>query len=336
MKIAIVTGATGQDGSYMCEFLLEKGYEVRCPIRRTVCSLKNSNVKNILNKIKIYECDMIDQSSMFKLFEGDGLFEIYNLAAQSQVGTSFNCPKATFEINTMGTLNILDTILKLNIIDRVRFYQASTSEMFGKVQIVPQNETTPFYPRSPYGVSKLSAHWIMKNYRESYNMFACSGILFNHESPRRGDYFITQKIVKGMSDVFDGKQDTLYLGNIDARRDWGHAKDYVEAMWLILQQDEPNDYVVATGKQCSVREFIEKVGKQLDIHIIWEGTGLDEIGKCKKTGKVYVKISKQFYRPCEVDTLIGDSSKIEKIGWKPKYNIDTLVMDMLNNYREKS
>ena len=336
MKVAIVTGSTGQDGSYLCELLIEKGYEVRCPIRRTVKGLDNSNISHIIEKIKIYECDITDQTSMFKLFEGPGPFEVYNLAAQSQVGTSFNCPRTTFEINTIGTLNMLDTILALNIKDRVKFYQASTSEMFGKVQTVPQNDETPFYPRSPYGVSKLSAHWITKNYRESYNMFACSGILFNHESPRRGDYFITQKVVKGISYVFDGKQDVLYLGNIDARRDWGHAKDYVKAMWLMLQQHRPDDYVVASGTQYSVREFIEKVGKQLDINIVWEGSGVNEVGKCNKTGKIYVKISEEFYRPCEVDTLVGDSTKIKNLGWIPEYNIDDLISDMLNNHRQNS
>lgn len=325
-KVAIVTGATGQDGSYLVELLLEKGYEVRCAVRRSTYPLKCSNISKLTDKIKIYDCDLADQSSMFRLFEGDlGNVEVYNLAAQSQVGTSFNCPKSTFDINTMGTINLLETIRQLGLVDRCKFYQASTSEMFGKVQEVPQTEMTPFYPRSPYGVSKLAAHWIVKNYRESYGLFACSGILFNHESPRRGEYFVTQKLVKGIRDVARGALPYLEIGNPDASRDWGHAKDYVRAMWMMLQQTKPDDYVVSTGEQHSIRQFAQLVAKKYGMTLEWDAEGAFDAKTCKRI----LQISQKYFRPCEVDTLMGDPSKIRSIGWTPEYTFEDLVDDMV-------
>jgi GDPmannose 4,6-dehydratase len=325
--IGVVTGATGQDGSYLIELLLQKGYEVRCAVRRSTYPMKYSNIAHLTEQVKIYDCDLTDQSSLFRLFEGDGPFEVYNLAAQSQVGTSFNCPQTTFEINTIGTLNLLECIRQLGIHDRCKFYQASTSEMFGKVQEVPQTETTSFYPRSPYGVAKLAAHWIVKNYRETYGLFACSGILFNHESPRRGDYFVTQKIVKGIRDVIDGKIEVLEIGNPDAKRDWGHAKDYVKAMWLMLQQEKPDDYVVATGVEHSIKELANIVAKNNNIELVWDDQGAIN----SATGSRVLKISPKFFRPCEVDQLLGDSTKVRSIGWKPEFTFETLIEDMVLN-----
>lgn len=325
--IGIITGATGQDGSYLIELLLEKGYEVRCAVRRTTYPMKFSNISHLTNQVKIYDCDLTDQSSLFRLFDGDGPFEVYNLAAQSQVGTSFNCPQTTMEINTIGTLNLLECIRQLGIQDRCKFYQASTSEMFGKVQEVPQSEKTPLYPMSPYGVSKLAAHWLVKNYRETYNLFACSGILFNHESPRRGDYFVTQKIVKGIKDVVDGKIEVLEIGNPDAKRDWGHAKDYVKAMWLMLQQEQPDDYVVATGVEHSIRDLANIVAKKNGIELSWDDQGAIN----SATGSRVLKISPKFFRPCEVDQLLGDSTKVRSIGWKPEFTFETLIEDMVLN-----
>jgi GDPmannose 4,6-dehydratase len=325
--IGVITGATGQDGSYLIELLLEKGYEVRCAVRRSTYPMKYSNIAHLTHQVKIYDCDLTDQSSLFRLFEGDGPFEVYNLAAQSQVGTSFNCPQTTFEINTIGTLNLLECIRQLGIHDRCRFYQASTSEMFGKVQEVPQTERTPLYPRSPYGVSKLAAHWLVKNYRETYGLFACSGILFNHESPRRGDYFVTQKIVKGIKDVVDGTIEVLEIGNPDAKRDWGHAKDYVKAMWLMLQQEQPDDYVVATGVEHSIRDLANIVAKKNGIELSWDDQGAIN----SATGSRVLKISPKFFRPCEVDQLLGDSTKVRSIGWEPEFTFETLIEDMVLN-----
>ena len=325
--IGVITGTTGQDGSYLIELLLEKGYEVRCAVRRSTYPMKYSNIAHLTEQVKIYDCDLTDQSSLFRLFEGDGPFEVYNLAAQSQVGTSFNCPQTTFEINTIGTLNLLECIRQLGIHDRCKFYQASTSEMFGKVQEVPQTENTPLYPRSPYGVSKVAAHWIVKNYRETYGFFACSGILFNHESPRRGDYFVTQKIVKGIKDVVDGKIEVLEIGNPDAKRDWGHAKDYVKAMWLMLQQEQPDDYVVATGVEHSIRDLANIVAKKNGIVLSWDNDGAIN----SATSDRVLKISPKFFRPCEVDQLLGDSTKVRSIGWKPEFTFETLIEDMVLN-----
>ena len=334
-KCAVVTGATGQDGSYLVELLLEKNYTVVGIVRRTTYDIKKSNLTTeSLNhpKLKIFDGDLTDQASLVKVFNFCKDFEtieVYNLAAQSHVGVSFKCPVSTSEINYTGTLNLLETIKQLDLIPKVKFYQASTSEMFGKVQEVPQSEKTPFYPRSPYGVSKVAAHWIVKNYRESYDLFACCGILFNHESPRRGDNFVTQKVVKGIHNVLNNKQPVLEVGNLDAKRDWGHAKDYVRAMWLMLQQETPDDYVVGTGKQHSVREFIEKVLLCYDIQIGWEGEGVNEVGKETVTGQVIIKVSEEFYRPCEVETLIANPTKILSIGWKPRYTFEDLVGDMI-------
>ena len=329
--IAIITGATGQDGSYLIELLLEKGYtDIRCAVRRTTYSIHKSNIKHLLDKVKIYDADLTDQSSLFHIFENiHEPFEVYNLAAQSQVGTSFTCPVSTFEINSVGTLNLLETIRKMNIVKFCKFYQASTSEMFGKVQEVPQTEKTAFYPRSPYGVSKMAAHWLVKNYRETYGLFACSGILFNHESPRRGEYFVTQKIVKGFQNVLDGNLDVLEVGNIESKRDWGHAKDYVRAMWMMLQQPHPGDYIVSSGELYSVKDFIEEVAKHHNVELVWNSNHR-EARDCK-TGKLIVKVSEKFYRPCEVDILLGNPEKIRSIGWKQEYSFEKLVKDMVNS-----
>ena len=302
--VAIITGATGQDGSYLSELLLEKGYDVFCMIRRSTYPIQSSNLTSLTlenPKLRLFDADITDQSSVMRVFNEAKNFdtiEVYNLAAQSHVAVSFECPTLTVDVNIVGTLNLLESIRQNNLFSKVRFYQASTSEMFGKVQEVPQTEKTPFYPRSPYGVSKVAAHWMVVNYRETYGLFACCGILFNHESPRRGANFVTQKIVKSLS----GPKPRLYIGNIDARRDWGHAQDYVKAMWLMLQQETPDDFVVSTGEQHSVREFIEKVCKIRGINITWTGCGLDEIG-LDQHGNVIVSVSEKFYRPCQLHTV---------------------------------
>ena len=327
--VAILTGATGQDGSYLSELLLEKGYTVFCMVRRSTYPIQSSNLTTLTlenPKLRLFDADLTDQSSVMRVFQDADTFdviEVYNLAAQSHVATSFECPKLTMETNVVGTLNLLEAIRQSGLLQKVRFYQASTSEMFGKVREVPQTERTQFYPRSPYGVSKVAAHWLVINYRESYGLFACCGILFNHESPRRGANFVTQKIVKALS----GPNPRLHIGNLDARRDWGHAKDYVRAMWLMLQQGEPGDFVVSTGEQHSVREFVERVCEIRGISLTWRGSGLDEIG-VDQHGTTIVSVSEQFYRPCEVDTLLGDCSKIQSIGWKREYSFDDLVKNM--------
>ena len=330
--VSIITGVTGQDGSYLSEFLLARGYTVFGVVRRSTYPLHSSNltIRTIEDSnFRVVTADLTDQPSLVKVFEAAakctvGTIEVYNLAAQSHVGVSFDCPVSTVEMNTIGCLNILETIRQLGLVKRVRMYQASTSEMFGKVQEVPQTESTPFYPRSPYGVAKLAAHWMVKNYRDSYGMYACSGILFNHESPRRGIHFVTQKIVKSLG----GPTRYVELGNLDAKRDWGHAKDYIQAMWLMLQQAEPDDYVVATGQQHSVREFVELVAKTRGFSITWTGTGADEIGTDSVTNEVLVRVNPEFYRPCEVETLIGDSSRIQALGWVQKYSFEDLVKNM--------
>ena len=330
MSCAIVTGVTGQDGSYLTEVLLEKGYTVFGIVRRSTYPIQNSNLSNVVlsdPKFKLCTADLTDQPSLAKVLEAARDFkriEVYNLAAQSHVGVSFECPVSTVEINTIGTLNILEVIRQSGFTEKIRMYQASTSEMFGKVQEVPQVESTPFYPRSPYGVAKLAAHWLVKNYRESYGLFACSGILFNHESPRRGAHFVTQKIARALS----GPEPYVELGNLDAKRDWGHARDYVQAMWLMLQQSEPEDYVVATGTQHSVREFVELVAAERGFSIIWEGTGEGVVGVRADTGRVVVRVNTGFYRPCEVETLIGDASKIRALGWTQEFTFEGLVKNM--------
>ena len=320
MRAAIVTGAAGQDGHYLCELLLEKGYDVKCLVRRP-WSMKH---------VQVYQGDVLDQPIIHKMIqdcEGYERVEVYNLAAQSHVHASFNCPKHTFETNAVGVLNILECVRQCKEPQKYRMYQASTSEMFGKVQETPQRETTPFYPRSVYGVSKMAAHWLVKNYREAYGLYACSGILFNHESPRRGVDFVTKKITEGLKAVLRGDQEFIELGNLDAQRDWGHAKDYVEAMWLMLQQDEADEYVVATGETHSVRHFVEMCLKELGKSITWRGTAEEEVGLVDE--RVIVKVSPKFYRPCEVDAVVGDATKIKSIGWKQRYDIIDLIRDML-------
>jgi GDPmannose 4,6-dehydratase len=331
-KAAIITGATGQDGSYLCELLLEKGYDVKCLVRRSTYDIESGNLKSILHRIQLYEGDILDQPVVHKIIHDCGGYErveIYNLAAQSHVHTSFRCPSYTFETNTTGILNILESVRQSSDPSKYRVYQASTSEMFGKVRETPQTEETPFYPRSVYGVSKLAAHWLVKNYRESYGLFACSGILFNHESPRRGADFVTKKITDGVKQIVKGERDFLELGNLNAARDWGHAKDYVEAMWLMLQQEEADEYVVATGETHSVRQFVEMCFKEVGKEVTWESEAENEVGLVD--GKVVIKVSPKFYRPCEVDALIGNASKIKSIGWVQKNTVHDLIRDMMSS-----
>ena len=328
MKVALITGITGQDGSYLAELLLETGYEVHGIVRRS--SLINTHrIDPIYNDINLHYGDMTDAGSIIHIIQKVKPDEIYNLAAQSHVKVSFELPEYTGTVDGLGTLRILEAIRILEMENDVRIYQASTSELYGKVQEVPQTETTPFYPRSPYGVAKLYGYWIIKNYREAYGLHASSGILFNHESPRRGETFVTRKITQGLSRISVGVQDVLYLGNLDAKRDWGHAKDYVEAMWLMLQQDEPDDYVIATGEQHSVREFVELAAPLFGLDIEWVGEGLDEKGVDKITGRSIIEVSEKYFRPTEVDSLLGDATKAkEKLGWEPKTTFKQLVEDM--------
>ena len=333
-KSALITGITGQDGSYLAELLLEKGYDVYGIMRRK--SVVNyGNVKHIKDKIKFIYADMTDIISLINAMKISKADEVYNLAAQSFVATSWEQPLATAKIDAIGVTNMLEAIRTVK--PSCRFYQASTSEMFGLVQEIPQKETTPFYPRSPYGVAKLYGHWITKNYRESYNMFACSGILFNHESERRGKEFVTRKITDAVAKIKLGKQEYLELGNMDSKRDWGHSKDYVKAMWLMLQQDTPDDYVIATNETRSVREFVEVAFKCVDIDIKWQGKGTDEVGINDETGDIIVRINPKFYRPAEVDILLGDPSKAEKkLFWKREISFEDLVDRMVKNDLELS
>ena len=329
MKRALITGVNGQDGSYLAELLLEKGYKVYGLMRRK-SSVDYGNVEHIKDKIEFIYADMADVVSLTNAMRISQADEVYNLAAQSFVGTSWEQPVATAEIDGIGALNMLEAIRMIK--PNAKFYQASTSEMYGLVQAIPQNEDTPFYPRSPYGVAKLYGHWITKNYRESYDMYACSGILFNHESERRGKEFVTRKITDAVARIKLGVQDVLELGNLDAKRDWGHAKDYVRAMWLMLQQDEADDYVIATNETRTVREFVERAFMYVGIEIIWEGSEVNEIGKDKATGKTVVKINPDFFRPAEVDILIGDPNKAEtKLGWKREIPFVELVERMIKN-----
>jgi GDPmannose 4,6-dehydratase len=330
MKTALITGITGQDGSYLAELLIEKGYMVHGIVRRS--SLINTHrIDHIFDhpQMKLHYGDLTDAGNLIHVIQKCKPDEIYNLAAQSHVKVSFELPEYTGNVDGLGTLRILEAVRILEMEDKVRIYQASTSELYGLVQEVPQKETTPFYPRSPYGVAKLYAYWITKNYRESYGMYACTGILFNHESPRRGETFVTRKITRGLSKISCGLQDILYLGNLNAKRDWGHAKDYAEAMWLMLQQDSPDDYVIATGQQYSVREFVEKSASYFGMDIEWQGEGLDEIGIDKNTGRVVIKVDDKYFRPAEVESLLGDATKAkEQLGWEPKISFDELVEDM--------
>ena len=328
MKVALITGITGQDGSYLAELLLEKGYQVHGIVRRA--SLINTHrIDHIYDSITLHYGDLSDSTNLVRIIQKVQPDEIYNLGAQSHVKVSFEMPEYTADVDGVGTLRILEAVRLLGMEDRVRIYQASTSELYGLVQETPQKETTPFYPRSPYGVAKLYGYWITKNYREAYGMYACTGILFNHESPRRGETFVTRKITQALSKISVGLQDVLELGNLNAKRDWGHAKDFVEAMWLMLQQDEPEDYVIATGKQYSVREFVEEAAPYFGMQITWRGEGLDEIGYDIFSGKEVIRVNPKYFRPAEVETLLGDATKAkEKLGWEPKISFKELVEDM--------
>ena len=328
MKVALITGITGQDGSYLAELLLEKGYQVHGIVRRS--SLINTDrIDHIYDSITLHYGDLTDSTNLVRIIQKVKPDEIYNLGAQSHVKVSFEMPEYTADVDGMGTLRVLEAVRLLGMEDHVRIYQASTSELYGLVQETPQRETTPFYPRSPYGVAKLYGYWIVKNYREAYGMYACTGILFNHESPRRGETFVTRKITRGLKAISEGKQKVLYLGNLDALRDWGHARDYVEAMWLMLQQETPDDYVIATGKQYSVRQFVEKSARYFGYDIEWYGKGEDEIGIDKKTKKTIVAVNSKYFRPAEVETLLGDPTKAKnELGWEPKTTFEKLIEEM--------
>ena len=331
MKVALITGITGQDGSYLAELLLEKGYQVHGIVRRS--SLINTDrIDHIYSKLKLHYGDLSDATNLIRIVREVQPDEIYNLGAQSHVKVSFEMPEFTGQVDGLGTLRILEAVRLLGLENKTKIYQASTSELYGLVQEIPQKETTPFYPRSPYGVAKIYGYWIVKNYRESYGMHASSGILFNHESPRRGETFVTRKIVLGLSNIQKGNQDCLYLGNLNAKRDWGHAKDFVEAMWLMLQQDEPEDFVIATGVQYSVKDFVEAAASYFGMKIVWMGEGLNEYGYDLNTKKTVIKVDPKYFRPAEVETLLGDASKAkEKLGWEPKISFKELVEDMCIN-----
>ena len=347
MKKALITGITGQDGSYLAEFLLEKGYEVH-GVKRKSSSLNTQRIDHIYDdphnlnpKMILHYGDLTDSLNITKLISMIEPDEIYNLAAQSHVAVSFDTPEYTANVDALGTLRILEAIRFLNLIDRTKLYQASTSELYGLVQETPQNEETPFYPRSPYGVAKLYAYWIIKNYREAYGIFACNGILFNHESSRRGETFVTRKITRGLSNIYHGKEKCLYLGNLDSKRDWGHAKDFVRMQWMMLQQDEPEDYVIATGEQYSIRDFLSMSAQQIGLEIEFEGNGLSEVCKVvsidKKDinsnispGDIIARVDEKYFRPSEVESLLGDASKAkEKLGWAPSISIEELCSEMM-------
>jgi GDPmannose 4,6-dehydratase len=334
MKKALITGVTGQDGSYLAEFLLNKGYEVH-GIKRRTSLINTSRIDHLFQdkhepnlKFILHHGDLTDSTSLIRIIQEVQPDEIYNLAAQSHVKVSFEEPEYTANSDALGALRILEAIRILKLEKKTKYYQASTSELYGSVKETPQNEKTPFYPRSPYGVAKLYAYWITVNYREAYGIYACNGILFNHESPVRGETFVTRKITRGLARIKLGLQKTLYLGNLNAKRDWGHAKDYVEVQWLMLQQKKPSDFVIATGKQYSVRDFINLVAKNLDMKIEWKGKDEDEIGICENNE--IIKIDTNYYRPTEVESLLGDASKAKKeLGWEPKISFEELVKEMV-------
>lgn len=331
MKKVLITGITGQDGSYLAELLLEKGYEVH-GLKRRLSADNHYRIENIIDDITLHTGDLADSLNILNIINKVKPDEIYNLAAQSHVSVSFENPEYTANVDALGPGRILESIRSLDLIDKTKFYQASTSEMFGLVQSHTQSELTPFYPRSPYGVAKVYGHWITKNYRESYDMFACSGILFNHESPRRGLDFVTKKIVNGIYNIHAGNQEVLILGNLDSSRDWGHAKDFVRAMWMILQNEKAKDFVVGTGQPHSIRDFVECSGKYFDMEIVWEGSGVDEIGIDQKTGKIIVRVSPQFFRPVETTTLRADATLArDELGWQPEISFSQLVEDMCRN-----
>ena len=346
-KVALITGITGQDGSYLAEFLLEKGYIVH-GIKRRASSFNTQRVDHIYQapdiqhrNFVLHYGDLTDSSNLIRIVQQTQPDEIYNLGAQSHVAVSFESPEYTADVDAMGTLRLLEAIRILGLEKKTRFYQASTSELYGLVQETPQKETTPFYPRSPYGVAKLYAYWITVNYREAYGIYACNGILFNHESPRRGETFVTRKITRGLANIALGLKDSLYMGNIDSLRDWGHAHDYVRMQWMMLQQDQPEDFVIATGQQVSVREFIIRSARELGITVKFEGTGESEVGIVMATegekapgaklGQVIVRIDPRYYRPTEVDTLLGDPTKArEKLGWVPEISLEEMIVEMMS------
>nr|CEL65743.1 TPA: GDP mannose 4,6-dehydratase, putative [Neospora caninum Liverpool] len=332
---ALITGITGQDGSYLSEFLLEKGYEVHGILRR--CSTFNTErIDHIFDKLKLHHGDLLDSSCLFSIVASVRPHEIYNLAAQSHVKVSFEMPEYTSEVTGLGTLRLLEAVRTAGLSKHTRIYQASTSELFGRVQETPQSETTPFYPRSPYGIAKLYAYWTVVNYRESYGIFCVNGILFNHESPRRGKTFVTRKITRAVAQIVKGVQDRLVLGHLDSWRDWGHAKDYVKAMWMMLQQDAPQDFVIATGEQHSVREFCEIAFGFAGLYVEWEGEGLNEKGLDKDTGRELISVSPVYFRPAEVESLLGDASKAKAmLDWQPTTTFYELVYDMLQSSFEE-
>jgi GDPmannose 4,6-dehydratase len=343
MKRALITGITGQDGAYLADFLLQKGYEVH-GIKRRASSFNTARVDHLYRdpheedvRFFMHYGDLTDSTNLIRIIQETQPEEIYNLAAQSHVKVSFETPEYTANVDALGTLRLLEAIRILKLEKKTRFYQASTSELYGKVQEVPQKETTPFYPRSPYAVAKLYAYWIAVNYREAYGIYACNGILFNHESPVRGETFVTRKITRALARLKIGLSGILHIGNLDARRDWGHARDYVEMQWLMLQQNKPEDYVIATGEHFSVREFIEIAAGQLDISIRWEGKGVDEKGIDQQTGKILVAVDPRYFRPTEVQDLLGDAGKArEKLGWKPRTSLTQLIAEMIDADMEEA
>ena len=349
-KVALITGITGQDGSYLAEFLLDKNYTVH-GLKRRSSNFNTERIDHLYkdpheenNKFILHYGDLTDSTNLIRIIQNIQPDEIYNLGAQSHVAVSFETPEYTANADAIGTLRLLEAIKILRLKDKTKIYQASTSELFGKVQEIPQKETTPFYPRSPYGSSKLYAYWMTVNYREAYGIFACNGILFNHESPRRGETFVTRKITRGLSRIDRGLEKCIYLGNLDAKRDWGHARDFVEAQWRILQQDEPDDYVIATGRQTSIRKFVEltalELGWKKNINgasIIWEGKGLQEIGRRVDTDEIVVRVDKRYFRPNEVETLLGDPSKAnDKLGWIATTSLEELISEMVSHDKEKA
>ena len=352
-KIALITGVTGQDGSYLAEFLLEKGYIVH-GIKRRASSFNTQRVDHIYQdphinnaRFHLHYGDLADSSNLIRIVQETQPDEIYNLGAQSHVAVSFESPEYTADVDALGTLRLLEAIRILGLEKKTRFYQASTSELYGLVQEIPQKETTPFYPRSPYAVAKLYAYWMVVNYREAYGMYACNGILFNHESPRRGETFVTRKITRGLANIAQGLEECLYMGNMDALRDWGHAKDYVRMQWMMLQQDQPEDFVIATGLQYSVRQFIEWSAAELGVRLRFEGKGIDEVAiidsitgvkaPALKTGQVIVKIDPRYFRPTEVETLLGDPSKAkDKLGWAPEITVQKMCAEMVSHDLEEA
>jgi GDPmannose 4,6-dehydratase len=340
-KVALITGITGQDGAYLAEFLLSKGYMVH-GLKRRASSFNTSRIDHLYQdpheknvRLKLHYGDLTDSTNLIRIIQEVQPDEIYNLAAQSHVAVSFETPEYTANSDAVGTLRVLEAIRILGLENKTRFYQASTSEMFGNVQEIPQRETTPFYPRSPYGVAKVYAYWITVNYREAYGLFACNGILFNHESPMRGETFVSRKITRALTRIKVGLQETLHLGNLDSRRDWGHARDYVRAQWLMLQQNVPEDFVIATGKQYSVRDFVVAAGSLLDMKIEWQGEGIDEVGVDAAGGRPLIRVDPRYFRPTEVETLLGDATKArEKLGWTAEVTFSELVAEMVESDME--